>query len=177
MFTQQEYDSFNAIDMSSQGYEQPDFAAADIQADYIRFFEQAIEWEQMTYYFYPYFWGRKNHWIDKMSIDDSDQQFADFLRAGAARALLPVRPGFERALIFFINSGTIPSKDDLDNITSPLYVPVLEEIKEVENGLSMEPVPVGEPWEVRLPTTLVLLRKDDKLPEWGEVDGKWVPLN
>lgn len=177
MFTQQKYDTFNAIDISSQGYEEPDFAAADIQADYIRFFEQAIEWEQMTYYFYPYFWGRKNHWIDKLGIDDSDQQFADFLRAGAARALLPVRPGFERALIFFLNSGTIPSKDDLDNITSPLYVPVLEEIKEVENGMSMDPVPVGDPWEVRLPTTLVVLRKDDTLPEWGEVDGKWVPLN
>jgi hypothetical protein len=30
-------------------------------------------------------------------------------------------------------------------------------------------VPVGDPWEVVLPTTLVKLRSDGKLPEWMKV--------
>jgi hypothetical protein len=29
---------------------------------FIEFFEQAFEWEQITYLFYPYFWGRKSKW-------------------------------------------------------------------------------------------------------------------
>jgi hypothetical protein len=29
----------------------------------IQFFEQAFEWEQITYVYYPYFWGRKKNWV------------------------------------------------------------------------------------------------------------------
>jgi hypothetical protein len=32
----------------------------------------------------------------------------------------------------------------------------------------------GDPWDVRLPTTLVKLRPDDKLPAWTkQPDGEW----
>ena len=38
--------------------------------------------------------------------------------------------------------------------------------------------PVGEPWEVRVPTTLIKLRSDDKLPAWKKKpDGSWVEVN
>ena len=37
--------------------------------------------------------------------------------------------------------------------------------------------PYGDPWEIRLPTTLVSLRGDGKLPRWKEEpegSGQWV---
>ena len=48
------------------------------------------------YFFYPYFWGRKPLWVTKLLLDDTDPLFAEFLRAGEARAVVPVRPGFSR---------------------------------------------------------------------------------
>ena len=36
-------------------------------------------------------------------------------------------------------------------------------------------IPQGDPWTVRLPTTLVRLRPDDKLPKWEQnAEGEWV---
>ena len=36
-------------------------------------------------------------------------------------------------------------------------------------------IPVGLPWELRVPTTLVKLRPDDALPSWvKQPDGTWV---
>ena len=43
-------------------------------------------------------------------------------------------------------------------------------------GRPGDEVPVGEPWEIRVATTLVKLRPDDKLPSWTkQADGTWAP--
>jgi hypothetical protein len=59
-----------------------------------------------------------------------------------------------------------PVGDDTQN---PLYLDVAEEIKALTGG--GEPneteTPVGDPWEYVLPTTLMLLRDTDDLPEWS----------
>ncbi len=41
-------------------------APADVsqQGSLIRFFEQAFEWENLMYIFYPYYWGRKTTWYN-----------------------------------------------------------------------------------------------------------------
>jgi hypothetical protein len=44
---------------------------------------------------YPYFWGRQSTWLKHIDIRDGDLEFEDFLKAGFARVVLPVRPGFE----------------------------------------------------------------------------------
>ena len=54
----------------------------------IEFFEQAFEWEQITYLFYPYFWGRKANWIMLSNQSDPDPAFMQFLQGGAARVVL-----------------------------------------------------------------------------------------
>jgi hypothetical protein len=46
-----------------------------------RFFEEAFEWEEMTWITYPYFWGRKSEWTELISFDDPDPVFDDFLKA------------------------------------------------------------------------------------------------
>jgi hypothetical protein len=182
LFTGQEFDAFNAIQLVSETdpdsgqtvpYPQPDLAAAGPRGSYVRFFEQALEWEQMLFVFYPYFWGRKQYWLDKVLLEDRDPQFTDFLTAGAARVLIPARPGFEAALAHFMETGEIWNGGDLPEVGDPLYVPLLKEIKAAaQNG---DAQPYGDPWTVRLPTSLVLLRPDSTLPEWKQgAGGEWV---
>lgn len=175
LFTNQQYDWVNGIETSAQGYPQVSVASAASLGSYVRFFEQAFEWEEMMYFFYPYYWGRKKGWLDRVGLQDDDPLFADFLKAGAARCVLPVRPGFEAAIAYFMQTGQIWNGGDVPTVTDPLYVSIIEEIKESENAPGDE-VAQGDPWDVRLPTTLVWLRTKDTLPSWHkEADGTWVP--
>lgn len=66
------------------------------------------------------------------------------------------------------NGGPLPA------ISSPLYLPIADEIAERLERPGDE-FPEGDPWTVRIPTTLVRLRPDDKLPQWEQDDdGNWV---
>jgi hypothetical protein len=176
VFTAQQYDLFGAITTSAQGYPEPNLPVADAEGRYIRFFEQAFEWEQMMWFFYPYFWGRKANWTKRVLLDDVDALFADFIRAGAARVVLSVRPGFEHAVATYLETGAIWDGGDLPPIGSPLYVSIIEEIRERDQAPGDE-VEQGDPWDVRLPTTLVKIRDDNTLPAWQKnAQGEWVPI-
>jgi hypothetical protein len=176
LLTAQQFDHFGAIVPSTEGYPQLDFTEAGPEGRYIRFFENAFEWEQLTFFFYPYFWGRKGGWIDRALLGDVDPLFADFIRAGSARVVLPVRPGFERAVGYFLDSGKIWNGGDLPWIGSGLYVSIIDEIRERDDAPGDE-TPYGDPWDVRLPTSLVILRQDVGLPAWEKNDaGEWVPV-
>jgi hypothetical protein len=143
----------------------------------IRFLEQAFEWENMSFFYYPYFWGRKEpHWKQKILFDDADPEFADFIRAGAARVQLPVRPGFEDAVDHYTKTCEPWDGGELPTITDELYLPFVEEHK-AQLGAPGEEVPVGEPWEVVVPTSLVYLKDSAELPRWEEVDGEWVDVS
>jgi hypothetical protein len=175
LVTGQEFDAFGALEMSD-GYAQPNLTRTAEQMPYVRFFEQAFEWEHITYALYPYFWGWKRAWSKRMLLEDSDPSFAEFLRAGAARVVFPVRPGFEEAVLHYLETGQIWSGGPPPTVNSELYVPIVKEIQEAE-GAPGEEVPEGEPWPVVLPTTLVSLRANSDLPEWKKVDEEWVAAN
>jgi hypothetical protein len=173
LLTAQHFDLFGSILESPGTFPRIDFDEAAAEGRYIRFFEQAFEWENMTYVFYPYFWGRKSKWLDRILLRDIDPVHAEFLKSGAARAVAPVRPGFESAVLHFLDTGNIWEGGDLPEIGNPLYVDILEEIKERLQAPGDE-IPVGEPWEIRLPTTLVRLRPDSTLPRWEkDEEGNW----
>ena len=158
LVTGQQFEAFGALELSQQGYAEPDLARSEEQMPYVRFFEQAFEWEHIVYFFYPYFWGWKGAWKKRMLLDDTDPAFGDFLRAGAARVVFPVRPGFEAAMIHYLETpdGEIWNGGPPPDISSSLYVPIVQEIEQATGAPGTE-VPVGDPWEVRLPTTLVRL--------------------
>ena len=59
----------------------------------------------MVYLFYPYFWGKKDDWVTVAQLTDDDPLFGQFLRAGAARVQVPVRQGFEEAIITYLSTG------------------------------------------------------------------------
>ena len=135
----------------------------------IQFVEQAFEWPQMTYFLYPYYWKAEVDWPGATQLTHPDPAFADFLRAGCARVVVPVRPGFEAAVSYHLGvwprlpwqAGTPPIVD-LDP-----YISIAEEIKSAQTSLA-RPVRIDEPWLVHLPTTLVKLKDDDKLPVFRE---------
>lgn len=167
VLTNQQFDSLNAIEHSSQGYSQPFLPNVEPVGRYVRFLQQSFEWDQMMYLFYPYFWGRKPYWIDRVLLEDSDGQFGDFIRAGSARVIVPVRPGFEQAVDNFMATGTVPTTAELGQLISGEYLPYLTELQGQDGGMDTAK-PYGPAWEVRLPTTLTVLRKDATLPRWKE---------
>jgi hypothetical protein len=132
----------------------------------IRFFENAFEWPNMTYLFYSYFWNRHARWITALHLTDPDTDFAGFLRAGAARIQLPVRPGFEKAVAYYSQTGEIWEGNDVPILGDDLYVPIVQEIAEnlgkLDEGVPYPPD--SEPWEVTVPTSLVLVQDLDEIP-------------
>jgi len=128
----------------------------------------------MTWLTYPYFWGRKSQWDERIAYEDVDPAFNQFLKAGYCRVVVPVRPGFESAIDHFMTYGEIWNGGPLPAISNPLYLPIADEIAERLDRPGDE-IPQGDPWLVRIPTTLVHLRADDKLPKWQQdANGNWV---
>lgn len=178
---------FHAMrDNGDFGY--PEFSPkrAHYEGQVIQFFEQAFEWNNMVYRFYPYFWGRKVNWDDRYPLTDVDPMFTDFLRAGAARVVVPVHPAYPEAVLHFLHTAEIWNGGVPPTIDDPLYVSIIDELRSDaqvnDDGDdlaacsldSTTPCFVDE-WEVKLPTTLVYLQKDSDLPVFST--GETTPAN
>lgn len=127
-------------------------------------FENSFEWDQMTYTFLPYFWTAKDRWASVMQGTSDDPTFEAFLQAGMAQVVVPVRPGCERPILRFLREGLL---------WCGAYLPLfdreqdLEVYQDVEQGVQFDPpIQLGESWEVRLPTSLIMLQADATLPEF-----------
>ncbi|KTD23001.1 Uncharacterised protein [Legionella lansingensis] len=155
----------------------------------IQFLEQSFDWKNMTYEFYPYYWGRKKHWLDTYPLKDNDPLFADFLRAGAARVLVPVRLEATKAVLFHQLTGKMPSGEmpqfDPPDPAGTLVAPGVEDntdaefklykdyVAELQNetmiGDIHEDIVIApddpEAWMYKVPTTLVWLQTDMELPD------------
>jgi hypothetical protein len=142
-------------------------------AGIIRFLEQAFEWENMLYVFYPYFWGRRNRWSEALHITDPDADFAAFLKAGAARVQLPVRPGFEEAVAYYCKTGDVWEGNDVPDIDDELYVPIIDEITAkmgtFDEGLPYPDPENRKPWPVTVPTSLVIVQDLDEIQDIGGI--------
>jgi len=157
--TGQRYESFDALrnNVAPFGYPEFSFDEATKEGKYIQFFEQGFEWEQMTYLFYPYYWARKKEWVNILHRNENDPLFAKFLQAGAARVLVPVRPGYEKAILHYLNTGgEIWNGDDVPAPDDPMYVSIIDEIMEADGNFQGGTVE-GEPWLSKVPTSLVYL--------------------
>jgi hypothetical protein len=73
----------------------------------IKFMHQAIEWENVLYFTYPYFWDSRENWEFKRFLQHPDPQHREFLRAGSARVVLTIRPGFEVSFACFMETGAL----------------------------------------------------------------------
>ena len=95
----------------------------------VAFFERAFEWENLMYTYYPYFWGRPRRWGEMILTQDTDPQFEAFLKAGAARVVVPARPGFEAALAHYHETGDVWMGEEMPDMFSDNYVSIIAEIK------------------------------------------------
>ena len=161
-----QFASFDAMKQKGEN-EAPDFDIFDAlkEGKIIQFFEQAFEWENMTYLFYPYFWGRRDKWIDKINTYDNDPLFTKFLQAGSARVVIPVPPAYSDAVMYFLETGHIWKGGEAPRLNDSLFISITEELRNQTDDLG-EARPEGTPWEVVLPTTLVCLQKDSELPKF-----------
>jgi hypothetical protein len=148
-----------------------DFKTAEKLGKQIQFFEQSIEWHNLLYLFYSYFWGKHKDWVDNLFRNDVDPLFNNFLKAGAARVVVPVRPGFEKAILYFLKTKIIWEGKDVPVINEPMYLDIVEEMKEKLDLLNYDGI-LQDSWEYKVPTSLVYLRNNDlsdneeNLPSW-----------
>lgn len=139
-----------------------DFLNTDIKVDktldqyaaFVKFMEQAFEWDIMSYYFYPYYWGDRKKWSDMYQFDDNDPTFRAFMQSGMARVIVTVRPGFEEAVRHFLATGQIWNGGEVPVIDDPLFLSIVDEMRAAVGKKQ------GEPWREKIPTSLTILQAD-----------------
>jgi hypothetical protein len=124
-------------------------------AEYIKFFEQCFDWEIMAYTFYPYFYAQIDKWKELFrQSNGTDHIFQAFLQSSMARMVVPVRPGFEEAVTYFLETGDIWMGNQLAiDRDDDLYLSIAEELQSTEGVVEKE-------WETRVPTALTIVQAD-----------------
>lgn len=92
---------------------------------FTKFLHHAVEWENVLYFLYPHFWDQPEASRFKLFLRHPDPRHREFLRAGSARVVLTIRPGFEREFTNLLE--TAEWTEDPGN-PSP-YLPIAEEIQ------------------------------------------------
>ncbi|GAB3359335.1 hypothetical protein [Lysobacter tyrosinilyticus] len=167
---QMTYPTFDAGDHNGQPYARFDTPSLEVEFPFLRideaarrgrlvqFLEQAFEWRQITYVTYPYFWARRPKWLEMMNrLDYADSAMSDFLRAGSARVLVAVTPGYYDAVMYFLATREPWSGGAAPVIGDPLFIPVHEEIRKQQDDLEGAK-PEGDPWPFTVPTALLYLQ-------------------
>jgi hypothetical protein len=110
-----------------------------------------------------------------MGYSDPDPAYAEFLRAGAARVVVPMANGKASALelLYFLHTGRRwtgigppPLLADPDGLSAFL------ESMTLDTG---PPKQVGKPWEVVVPTTLTVLECGSACVDGDRIAAKLVP--
>jgi len=117
-----------------------------------KFLEQAFEWSIKDYTFYPYFWADRDQWQEMYLSENTDTLFRSFLQAGLARVVVTVKPGFEEAVQYFLETGKVWMGGETPVIGDPLYLSITQEMKDPTG------IPQGKYWITRIPTTLTILQ-------------------
>nr|WP_269328911.1 type II secretion system protein GspG [Kineosporia babensis] len=104
------------------GVREQHWEQAVLFGELVKFIHQAVEWENLIYFLYPYFWGSETVGRGKMLFEHPDPEHERFLRAGYTRVVLPVRPGFEEEFTELLETGA------LSRLGSSPYVSIAQEI-------------------------------------------------
>lgn len=159
ILTNQSFELFDSINDSTGDIPTIDFNEVKPEGEYIRFFENAFEWTQMTYVLYPYFWGNPGKtWLRSLKIGLDDPRHEEFLKSGCARVVVPVRPEFNAAILKYLENGDLwdgENPDDID-IEHSLFVPVWREIMERQGALQQQPE-IEDTWQFTLPTNIQII--------------------
>lgn len=127
----------------------------DEYASFVKFIEQAFEWNIISYSFYPFYWGPRSGWRGRYQFDESnDPTFRSFIQAGLARVIVTVTPGFEEAVQLYLTTGKIWNGGQVPVVGDKLFRDLIADVR----------TPTGEPqgkaWLSRVPTSLTILQAD-----------------
>ncbi|SFM82454.1 hypothetical protein [Nitrosomonas communis] len=158
----------------------------------ISFLHEAFDWFNMTFEFYPYIWAERKHWLDIFPLEDNDPLFNDFLRAGAARVLVPVHLEATETVLYYQLTGKLQHDGDIPLFETPepgdtfttntfggddndpeteleLYNAYIDELRAdgITNNIDKDvDISPDDPdtWIIEEPTSLVWLQSDSELP-------------
>lgn len=158
--------SWKSTSDTSTDYPLPNLDIARRKGRYIQFLEQAFDWENLAFLFYPHFWATPGKWVELMSrTDDTDARMTAFLRAGSVRVLVAVTPAYDDAVLHFLATREPWEGGASPVIGDPLYLPLHEELRKQQDDL-YGAKPEGEAWEFTVPTSLVYLHgSETALPD------------
>lgn len=100
--------------------------------DRVSFINQAIEWENVVYFLYSYFWDIPTSWPFIRNIQHPDATRQAFLRSGSARVVLTVRKGWEKAWSWFVDQGSIFTPDSWNPDDHP-YMTIAQQIQDYDS--------------------------------------------
>jgi hypothetical protein len=148
----------------AEGAQHADWRAPLANGSVAEWFELCFDWESVVYQLYPYYWAGAKRWPELAQAAGADPIFEQFLRSGSASVVVPVRPGYERAVMFFLKTGELWGGGYLALFTNQ---DMLDVYADVELGRQFDPpLQVGESWEMTLPTSMLMLQTDETLPEF-----------
>ncbi len=124
-------------------------------ARFIKFFETAFQWEILSYIFYPYYYNEKCRWYELLQTKNPDPIFEAFLQSGLAKILVPIRPQFEKAVLWYLETGEItPECDLVPETQDDRYESILSDL-----GNQDEVIVEGK-WKTRIPSTLTIIQAE-----------------
>jgi hypothetical protein len=151
-----------------------DFPGVAEASPEILFLSQAFEWHNMMFVLYPYFFGRRPEWPLKMLLESVDHDFVEFLKSGAARVQVPVRPSFQAAVDHYMMTREPFFGRGMPQIGDDLYLPYVDEARDAA-GAALGGKHLAElDFEVAVPTTLVVARNGERIDVSGGTLPRWV---
>lgn len=143
-------------------------ANLDTHAQYVKFMEEAFDWEIMAYILYPYYWGAEWDWSTLIKQNSpADPIFQSFLQSGMANVRIPVRQGYETAVLYFLDTGRLnKNKPLIPGTPNQDYVDII-------NAMQLpKATQIGDIWYTRVPTALTIIQKDS-----GGLDADGLPCS
>ena len=132
------------------------------------YLDRAFEWEHMSWVLQDYFWAPETSWSGLLGSTDSDPLRQLFMRSGAASITLPVRRGFEAAVLYRVWTGRDWQGDHAPLPSDPAALALGAEVVTSATGVPQQGREVtGSRWKERNPTSLVILQPDGLL-SWVE---------
>ena len=109
--------------------------------EYIKYVHSAIDWSNLAYVLYPYFWANTagTSGMDQLYLDHPDPAHRDFLRAGACRVVMPIQPSFESGVLSLLDQGRLGTLPNAHRFAS-----VIAEVAAARAELEPEPGPDGD---------------------------------
>jgi len=74
------------------------------------------------------------------------------MQAGMARVILTVRPGFEKAVNWYMATGQVWEGGQVPTLGEDLFLSIDQELKVTD------PTPEGLPWKTKLPSDLTVIQ-------------------